>query len=562
MPWPLGASANVGAARTTRVAYGRPPAEEVLMTISRPESGPLAGSFTELSGNELELVLEDGEGWWGGAAEDGLSMPFGTGAFARDLGSPRGHGSRDAAPSNQSGPVLVSTRGRVVWSERPFTFAFEDGLLRLSGRDVLVGRGGGALREAFLAASRRFFPPSGRAPARELFSGPQYNTWIEHPYTPTQETVLRFARDLLESGMPPGVVLIDDSWACDYGTWRFDRARFPDPAAMIEQLHAWGCRVMLWVVPFVSPDSAAFREAEGRGLLLRDRTGETAIRRWWNGFSATLDLTDPAAVRWMTDQLDALVEETGVDGFKFDAGDVRDYRADDLTAAPTEPVDLCEAWARVGLRYPFNEFRACWRMGGQPLGQRLQDKPALWGPAGIESLVPEMLAQGMIGYPFVCPDMIGGGEIGSVGGQSAVDQEFFVRYAQIAALSPMMQFSVLPVRVLDDEHLAAVRAALAVRESVLPLILGLVDEAAKTGEPIVRPMAYHASGLDDVTDQFFLGPDLVVAPVTAQGATERIVALPPGRWRGDDGAVVEGPARVTVPCDLSRIPRFERLAEG
>ncbi|MEV0616427.1 glycoside hydrolase family 31 protein [Nonomuraea sp. NPDC050404] len=522
------------------------------MTISRPEPALLP--------DELELAVEADERWWGGAAEDGLSMPYGgRRPFARDLGTPEGHGSRGAAPSNQSSPVLLSTHGRVVWSERPFAFAFEDGVLRLSGRDLQVSREGGSLRDAFLSASRRFFPPSGTAPARQLFAAPQYNTWIEHPYTPTQESVLRFARDLLAAGMPPGVVFIDDLWARDYGTWRFDRTRFPDPAGMIRQLHEWGCSVMLWVVPFVSPDSAAFRELERRGLLLRDRSGETAVRRWWNGFSAVLDLTDPAAVGWMTDRLDALVEETGVDGFKFDAGDVRDFRADDLTARPAEPVDLCEAWARVGLRYPFNEFRACWRMGGQPLGQRLQDKPPLWGPAGIGSLVPEMLAQGMIGHPFVCPDMIGGGEIGAMTGQEAIDQEFFVRYAQTAALSPMMQFSVLPSRVLDDVHLAAVRDALAVRASELPRLLALVDRAASTGEPIVRPMAYHADGLDDVTDQFFLGPDLIVAPVTVKGATERTVALPAGRWRSDDGSVVEGPVRVTVTCGLSRIPRFERL---
>jgi alpha-glucosidase (family GH31 glycosyl hydrolase) len=65
-----------------------------------------------------------------------------------------------------------------------------------------------------------------------------------------------------------------------------------------------------------------------------------------------------------------------------------------------------------------------------------------------------------------------------------------------------------------------------------------------------------------VTDQFFLGPDLIVAPVTTQGATERRVAIPAGRWHGDDGTVIEGPTTVTVPCDLARVPRFERLADA
>lgn len=51
--------------------------------------------------------------------------------------------------------------------------------------------------------------------------------------------------------MDPGVIIVDDSGQ-DYGTWQFDRARFPDPAAMVAQLHDWGFAVMLWIVPFIS----------------------------------------------------------------------------------------------------------------------------------------------------------------------------------------------------------------------------------------------------------------------------------------------------------------------
>lgn len=507
----------------------------------------------------VELTVERGEVWWGGSVEDGVRMPFGaSSSYARDLGAPARHGTDDGAASSQSSPLLVSTTGRIVWSERPFAFEFAGGRLSIVGRDIEVLRHGESLRDAFVEASRRYFPPSGRTPARELFLGPQYNTWIEQPYRPTQDAVLRYVRGLLDAGMPPGTVFIDDSWSPDYGTWRFDPARFPDPAAMVRRLHGWGCSVMLWLVPFVSPDSATFRHLEERGLLLHDRDGATAIRRWWNGLSALLDLSNPQTIAWLTEQLDALVRETGVDGFKFDGGDVRDYRDDDLTALPAEPVDMCRAWASLGLRYPFNEFRACWRMGGQPLAQRLQDKAPRWDAEGIGSLVPEMLAQGMLGHPFTCPDMIGGGEIYAMSAQQDIDQEFFVRYAQIAALSPMAQFSVSPARVLDGTHLDAVRRALELRAALQPTLLELVEHAAVTGEPVVRPMAFHARGLDAVTDQYFLGPDIVVAPVLARGATSRSVALPEGRWRGADGAVLTGPVRVDVACDLTTVPYFVR----
>lgn len=514
------------------------------------------------TGSSLTLDLEPGERWWGGTVKDGVRMPFGsTSPYARDLGVA---GEQDqwgvGEDSGQSAPVLVSTRGRVVGSSRPFALSVADGALSVDGSDVVAFRAGTSLREAFRAASAAFFPPAGTTPAPRLFEAPQYNTWVEDPLTPTQESVLAYARRILDAGLEPGTIFIDDNWAPDYGTLRFDLARFPDPGRMIETLGAWGFEVVLWLVPFISPDSLAFRECERDGLLVRDAEGRTAVRRWWNGLSALLDLSDPAAVVWLTDQLDALVD-LGVAGFKFDGGDVRDYRVDDRTANPCEPVDMCESWARVGLRYRYNEFRACWRMGGQPLGQRLRDKPPRWDSTGIGSLVPEMLAQGLMGHPYVCPDMVGGGVVDAMGGRGASDPEFFVRYAQVAALSPMIQFSVNPARALDDEHLAAVRDALAVRQAHMPLIRSLLETAAVTGEPLLRPMSYHEEGYEDVTDHFFLGPDLLVAPVVERAATSRAVHVPPGRWAAPDGTTFDGPAVVDLPVDLTTIPRLARLAE-
>lgn len=527
-------------------------------------ASPLAD--TAGPGPSLVLELEPGEHWWGGTVKDAVQMPFGaTSSYGVDLAVPRHDPQWDSAEdSSQAAPLLVSTRGRVVTSSRPFAFRFADGRLEVDGTDVTVLRSGSTLREGFRAASAQVFPSSGATPARRLFAAPQYNTWIETPLVPSEESVLAYARRILDAGLEPGTIFIDDNWAPDFGTWHFDRGRFPDPERLIRTLADWGFDVMLWVVPFLSPDSKAFRDCESDGLLVRDADGRTAVRRWWNGYSALLDLSSPAAVTWLTDQLDALVE-IGVAGFKFDAGDVRDYRADDLVAEPCEPVDMSEAWARLGLRYAHNEYRACWRMGGQPLGQRLRDKPPTWDATGLGSLIPEMLAQGLMGHAYVCPDMVGGGEVGAMGDmgdRQAADQEFFVRYAQIAALSPMIQFSVNPARALDAEHLAAVKDALAVRAEHLPLILSLVDDAAVTGEPVVRPMSYHEAGYESVTDQFFLGPDLLVAPVLERGATSRTIQVPPGTWTGPDGTTHEGPGTVEVPVGLTSLPRLARATTG
>ena len=44
-----------------------------------------------------------------------------------------------------------------------------------------------------------------------------------------------------------------------------------------------------------------------------------------------------------------------------------------------------------------------------------------------------------------------------------------------------------------------------------------------------------------------------------KGATTRTVTLPPGRWRGADGAVVRGPRRLPVTAPLGALPFFERV---
>ncbi|HEY5979183.1 MAG TPA: glycoside hydrolase family 31 protein [Microlunatus sp.] len=505
------------------------------------------------------LDLLPDEHWWGGAVSDGQAMPFGGFAHLRDLATNAGLIDRPDDGANQSAPVLVSSSGRYVWSEHPFSFAFDGrGSLDLAGSDIVTGRDGDTLRSAYRAVSDRFFPASGRIPAEQMFTAPQYNTWMETPYRPTQAGVLAYARGVLDAGFPPGLIMIDDRWSRDYGAWQFDGVQFPDPRTMIEQLHGWGFPVMLWLVPFLSPDGDSFREAVREGWLITGPDGEPVVRRWWNGYSAVPDLTEPAALAWLRSELEHL-RDLGIDGFKFDAGDLRDYRVDDLTRAGDGPAGQCEAWARLAAEYPFNELRACWKMGGRPLAQRLHDKPCRWGTGGLGSLIPESIAQGLIGAAFNCPDMIGGGDVAYILEATQLDPELFVRFAQCSALFPMMQFSLAPWRVLDAEHLAAVRAAVELRQTLLPEIMALVRHAADTGEPILRPLAYHHPGYHYVHDQFLLGEDLLVAPVLERGATSRTVRLPPGRWIAADGVSDTGPSEIEVPVTLTSLPWWRRV---
>jgi alpha-glucosidase (family GH31 glycosyl hydrolase) len=504
-------------------------------------------------------VLAPGEYWWGGAVADGQSMPFGGRAHQRDLAVNAGSIEDPAIGANQSAPLLLSSAGRYVWSERPFAFAFDGaGGLEVDGAEIVVGQDGTTLASAYRAAASRFLPPSGRFPAAAMFTAPQYNTWIEMPYDPTHQAVLGYARGALSAGFPPGLIMIDDKWSVDYGTWTFDPDQFPDPAKMTRDLHELGFSVMVWLVPFLNPESGNSFTAARNGWLVKGPDGRPVVREWWNGSSTVLDLTHTDAVGWLRGVL-ADLQALGVDGFKFDAGDLRFYRDDDVSAGGGGAVDQCEAWARLAAEFAFNELRACWKMGGQPLAQRLHDKPCAWGFCGLGSLIPEGIAQGLIGHAFNCPDMIGGGELSTFTDGAPLDQELFVRFAQCSALFPMMQFSLAPWRVLDERHLSAVRAAVDLRQALQQEIMSLVRHAARTGEPILRALAYHFDGYEQVHDQFLLGDAILVAPVLERGAQRRRVMMPPGRWRDAYQTVVDGPAEIELEVTLESLPWWRRV---
>lgn len=514
----------------------------------------LAGSTTAAQPHQTTVEPLPNEKWWGGFVALGRHMPFAQELQEQDMAANN--------LNNQVVPLMLSSEGRYIWSEKPFRFEVSGGRLRLSSdhEELVPIKAGDNLREAFAAASAAHFPPSGQIPEPLFFSMPQYNTWIELVYDQNQHDVLNYARQVVKHGFPKGVFMIDDNWQRYYGNFDFKAERFPDPRGMIDSLHGMGFRVMLWIAPFVSPDSPEFREAERKGYLLRTKAGKTAIIRWWNGFSACYDTTNPDAMDCLRAKLEENQARYGTDGFKFDGGDIsymqgQEYAFHDTTA---DTNVFMQRWAELGMDFPYNELRACWKMGGQAVVQRLGDKNYSW--EDLQCLIPDMTAAGVLGYAFTCPDMIGGGQFGSFIGVKEFDEELIVRSAQVHAMMPMMQFSVAPWRILSPENTAICAQAARLHEQFGPYILELAHHAARTGEPIVRNMEYqypHA-GMLDCRDQFMLGDRYLVAPMVVRG-TSRTVQLPAGTWKDDLGMQFEGPVQISIEVPLDRLPYFERI---
>lgn len=502
------------------------------------------------------IISLENEKWWGAFVGYGHNMPYEATTKVFDLNKENFN--------NQNVPLFVSNQGRYIWCEKPFKFQFSNDTLIIFSqyeKDIEVVKGGNTLREGYLSASKKHFPPTGKIPEEVFFSKPQYNTWIELMYDQNQRDVLKYAQNVLDNNLPSGIFMIDDNWQKYYGNFEFKPETFPDPKGMTEKLHNMGFDVMLWICPYVSPDSREYRELESKGYLVKNKKGEVAIIHWWNGYSACYDMTNPKAVTHLKKELQKLQKEYGIDGYKFDGADVAymqgEYQFYNKEATTS---DFAEAWAAFGMEFPFNELRTSWKLGGTEIVQRLGDKDYSW--SATASLIPQMTTAGLLGHAYTCPDMIGGGSFAAFLNidSDKFDQELIVRSAQIHALMPMMQFSVAPWRILNKENLKIVSDVTHLHQQFSDYILEYAKIASTTGEPIVRSMeySYPNQGYLNCSDQYMLGEKYLIAPMVTSG-TSRNVKLPKGRWKDDLGKIHKGGKTITIDVPLSRLPYFEKL---
>lgn len=504
-----------------------------------------------------EINFNPDEFWWGGAVALGSEMPYMKQLNEFNLALEN--------RNNQVVPLLLSNNGRYIWSEKPFYFEVKNNsiIVRSEYEQIEIKQAGNTLRDAYLKVSSTYFPPNGVIPDPLFFSVPQYNTWIELIYNQNQKDVLNYANNIIANGLPQGILMIDDNWQKYYGNFEFKPDKFPAPKIMVDQLHEMGFKIMLWICPFVSPDTPEYRELASKGYLIKKKgSNQPAIINWWNGQSACYDFTNEDAKKHYIELLKKLQADYGIDGFKFDAGDNSFYNPNVIDSFKKDAIstDHVTAWQEIGLLFLFNEYRAGWKMGGQPLVERLGDKAHTW--TAVQNLIPEMLAAGLLGYSNTCPDMIGGGSFTYFQNVDSddLDQAIIVRSAQVHALMPMMQFSVAPWRVLNEENFEIVKNAALLHQQFGDYILQYAKKSSVTGEPIVRHMeyAFPNQGFAQCKDQFMLGDKYLVAPIVT-ASNEREVKLPAGKWRDDKGKIYEGEKSYKISVPLSRLLYFEKI---
>jgi alpha-glucosidase (family GH31 glycosyl hydrolase) len=457
------------------------------------------------------------------------------------------------------------------------------------------------------AVVREFLADTGQPPVPPAWV---FRPWMSGNEWNTQGRVLAEVRRSLAEDIPVGAVVIE-AWSDEATFVAFRDARYevhpdgaphrladfefpadgawPDPKAMIDELHEAGVKVLLWQIPLIPTDrgddgqiAADLATMAGRGYAVREADGSPHRNRgWWFPGALLPDWTNPEARRWWLEKRRYLVEELGVDGFKTDGGEHpwgHDLRYFDGSRGDEGnnlfPVryaaayhDLMRSAGTDGVTFSRAGFTGSAAFPAHWAG----DEDSTW--EAYRASITAGLTAGVGGIFFWGWDLAGfSGEI--------PDAELYLRSAAAACFAPVMQYHSefnhhrdpavdrtpwnIAERTGERRVLEVFRRFARLREELVPYLVEQAERSVRTGKPLMRPLFFDHPDDKRVWDwpqQWQLGDDLLVAPVTEPGVTTWPVWLPPGEWEDFfTGERHSGPVEVHRRVPIDEIPVYRRLA--
>jgi alpha-glucosidase len=409
--------------------------------------------------------------------------------------------------------------------------------------------------------------------------GYQQCRWSYYPESRVQE----LARTFRDKQIPCDALYLDIHHMDGYRVFTWDKIRFPQPETMLANLKKDGFRVVTIIDPGVKADSHYVMAAEG----LRDNhfvkypDGTNYIGEVWPGRSYFPDFSNPATRAWWGAH-NATWIGGGVSGIWNDMNEPACWGQ----AFPTETLFNGDGHAasqkkfhnlygllmaratKEGLQKaqpderPFILTRAAFAGIQRYSAVWTGDNVSRWDHLGLG--IRMMLGLGLSGIPF------NGTDIG--GFMEAPTPELYARWIEAGSLSPLCRTHTEynspdqePWSFGDDVERIS-RNFISLRYKLLPYYYSLFYASTQTGLPVLRPLFWNDQADErcfwyENQHQFFVGDNLLAAPVIAQGERIKKVYLPRGQWLDwNTDSLYSGPATIYVDAPLDRLPLF--LREG
>lgn len=422
-----------------------------------------------------------------------------------------------------------------------------------------------------------------------------YGFWQSRQRYKTQDEILAVGKAYRDRGLPLDNVVED--WFYwredDWGSHKFDPARFPDPKAMIEQLHAQNLHFMISVWPKFYPTTDNYKELDAKGHMyhrnveqdVRDWVGKGYLNSDYDPYSA-----EARAIYWrqIHDNLDVL----GVDAWWLDATepDIHsnvDIEENKLRIGPTAlgpgaafynsfPLMQTKA-VYEGLRASDPDRRAFILTRSAFAGAQ-RNAAASWS-GDTASRWTDLYNQISAGVNFSLSGIPNWSF--DIGGFTMEDRyhnptpadldewrELNLRWFQFGAFVPLFRsHGEEPFReiyTLAPEG-SEVYASLAyydrLRYRLMPYIYTLGADASLRDGTIMRGLVMdfpRDARVRNLNDEYMFGPSLLVSPVYEYQARTRNVYLPAGPEWTDfyTGRRYGGGQQIDAAAPLARMPLF------
>lgn len=401
----------------------------------------------------------------------------------------------------------------------------------------------------------------------------------------TQEQLLEVARKYHELGIPLSVIVIDYFHWTEQGDYRFDSKYWPDPKAMSDELHKMGIKLMVSMWPTINEKSVNYYPMLEENMLIRTASGSNRVFDFY-GPQAEIDPTNPATRAYVYEKLKEGYLDQGVDALWFDEAEPEIH--------PEHFDNLLFHIGRgdeVGLLYPnyYSQLvydgmkkdgrddiitlsRAAF-LGAQKYGT------LVWSgdiPSTFESLsnqVKSGLNMAMCGIPWWTTDI--GGFYGADWLPKEQFKELLIRWFQYGTFCPVMRLhgnrgnqdrttgikepsgAANEIWSFGDDCYEILKDLILLREQLKPYIKEQMQIASETGTPIMRPLFFDFPEDENCYSQgeeYLFGPDLLIAPITRQGQTDKEVYVPKGNWiLARNLEVYEGEHTYTITAQINEM---------
>lgn len=406
----------------------------------------------------------------------------------------------------------------------------------------------------------------------------------------TQDELMEVAREYYRRKLPVSVIVIDYFHWPHQGDWCFDPQYWPDPAGMVRELKEMGMELMVSVWPTVEEGSVNYQEMLEEGLLTASEAGN---RMSHLGRTCFVDMTNPQAQEYVWRKLKENYYKYGIRIFwldeaepeytKYEYDNYRYYKGTDLEIGNLYPRDYAkmayEGMREEGQQNILNLIRSAW-VGSQRYGALVWSGDIDSSFQSLRNQFAAGLNTGIAGLPWWTTD------IGGFHGGNIYDEEFkecLIRWFEYGTFCPVFRLhgdrephkkpigtsggGLTPsgaeneVWSYGEEAYQIFTGYMHLRERMRPYISKVMQQAHEKGAPVIRPVFYNVPEDErswEITDQFFLGEDILVCPVLYEKVFKRKVYLPKGsRWRElFTGKVYEGGQEMVCDAPIGRIPVF------